>query len=78
MEIKRSSQRSAKKGDIAYKSVYKGDDYKIRWNKASKSIKLSVYHTKNPDKSDAQYAYDVSLTIEDIQKIMKSLLASIS
>jgi hypothetical protein len=77
MEIKRTPQRSYKKGN-KWTSIYKGDNYKIHWNKESKRLKLGVSNIDYKDKNPSRWAYDLFLTADDVQKIIETVLASIS
>ena len=75
MEIKRSPQRSSKKA-ASFEHIYKGNKHKIRWDKESKSIKLSVSNIGYPGRNDSRYAYEVFLSNDDVKRIIESLFAS--
>jgi hypothetical protein len=64
-------RRRGSKKDHGWKKIFEKDSPKIDWDKTLKSVKISVRNVR--DTTGSTYDYDVSLSIDDIQKIIESL-----
>ncbi len=69
MELLRRGSRA----DHGSVSMFRNTDSDISWDKTSKSVRISIPHVRDVDQRKVRYNYDLSLSIDDIQQIVRAL-----
>lgn len=66
--------RTGSKSNHGASSVFDAKNPRISWDNTSKAVRLTISRIPDIDQPRATYDYDLSLSIEDIQKIIGSLV----
>ena len=55
------------------KSMFNKSNPKISWDQTSKTVQISVSNVRDVDQKRATYSYGLSLSIDEVQKIVGAL-----